>query len=108
MRRVIDQGKSQAQLRAEYHATHDWAGRDEAEQEAHWEWLAEERERKRQSIQARIDAFRRANPCDAWLRPMLVDEAIVPGQRRIRDYGADRHDESEYTIQEPTPDYSHD
>ena len=82
------------QRRDEYERTHDIYGNNESMQREIWELRDEIAERERQTKQARYEAFRREHP--HWLTPMLIDEAPIPGNKRVLfDYGA-LPDSSEY------------
>ena len=91
------------QRRADWNATHDIYGQTLDQQIEHWELIDEWTERRRQSVQARIDAFKAGH--HSWLTPMLIDEARKPSTGYLYDYGRDVHDESEYAIEQ---NYSHD
>ena len=74
--------------RAKWEATHDPYGRDAEELRITWELYAEEHERRMQTIQARIDAYKAGHP--EWLTPMMIDEMPRPDRKReLYDYGRD-------------------
>lgn len=76
------------QRRAKWEATHDPYGRDAEELRITWELYAEEHERRMQTIQARIDAYKAGHP--EWLTPMMIDEMPRPDRKReLYDYGRD-------------------